>query len=115
MAVTTQTTQIPPSDLDFVDENRRLSTSWYRWFYSVFQALGSGLNILNIGIVNASFAVESPQVLITSDGGLAFRDQTSDVGGATATLTNSPTAGDPAFWLRVTVNGADYVLPAWPA
>jgi hypothetical protein len=29
------------------------------------------------------------------------------------TLTNAPAAGDPTFWLRVTINGVQRFIPAW--
>lgn len=29
------------------------------------------------------------------------------------TLTNAPAAGDPTFWLRVTINGVQRYIPAW--
>lgn len=31
----------------------------------------------------------------------------------TGTLTNSPTAGNPGFWLPVNINGTDYCIPCW--
>src|SRR6266851_5564448 len=37
-------TQIPPpQDAPVVDQGGRFSTIWYRWFYAVFQQLGSGI------------------------------------------------------------------------
>ncbi|HET6418200.1 MAG TPA: hypothetical protein VFG22_18025, partial [Polyangiales bacterium] len=32
---------------------------------------------------------------------------------AAGTLTNAPAAGDPTFWLRVTINGVQRFIPAW--
>lgn len=52
---------------------------------------------------------------ISVDNGLKFTSQTSDAGANTGTLTNSPTTGNPAFWLRVTINGTNYAIPAWTA
>jgi len=54
-------------------------------------------------------------VTITSDGSLHFLLQTTDAGGQAATLTNAPTAGNPTFWLRVTIDGVPLAIPAWPA
>ena len=34
-------------------------------------------------------------------------------GASTATLTNSPVAGDPDIYLQITINGVVYLLPAW--
>lgn len=39
--------------------------------------------------------------------------QTSSAGASVGTLTNSPTAGDPGFWLKVNINGTNYAIPAW--
>lgn len=52
---------------------------------------------------------------VTTNNGLAFTNQTSDAGAQTATLTNGPTAGNPTFWVRITVNGTNLAFPAWPA
>ncbi len=52
---------------------------------------------------------------VTGNNGLKLTNQTSDAGAQTATLTNGPTAGNPAFWVRVTVNGVNLAIPAWTA
>lgn len=54
-------------------------------------------------------------VTVTSDDGLVLTGQTTDAGAAVATMTNGPTAGDPAFWLRISVNGTNLAVPAWTA
>lgn len=40
---------------------------------------------------------------------------TQSAGANTATLTNSPTSGNPAIWIRININGTEYVMPAWTA
>jgi hypothetical protein len=52
---------------------------------------------------------------ITGDGSLHFLLQTTDAGAQAGTLTNAPTAGNPTFWLRVTIDGVPLAIPAWPA
>lgn len=47
------------------------------------------------------------------DNSLTFVNQTSAAAGAAGTLTNAPTAGDPAFWLRVIINGVNSFIPCW--
>jgi hypothetical protein len=54
-------------------------------------------------------------VTIAGDGLLHLTGQTSDAGADTATLTNSPATGNPAFWLRISVNGTAVAVPAWTA
>lgn len=54
-------------------------------------------------------------VTIAGDGLLHLTGQTTDAGAATGTLANSPTAGPPAFWLRISVNGTSVAVPAWTA
>lgn len=54
-------------------------------------------------------------VTIAGDGMLHLTGQTSDAGADTATLTNSPATGNPAFWLRISVNGTAVAVPAWTA
>lgn len=54
-------------------------------------------------------------VSVTTDSGIVLTNQTSDAGATTATLTNSPTVGNPTFWVRISVNGTLLAIPAWPA
>jgi len=50
---------------------------------------------------------------LATDRGVIFTGQTSSAAAATGTLTNSPTAGNPAFWLRLKVNGTNGAIPVW--
>jgi hypothetical protein len=54
-------------------------------------------------------------VTIAGDGLLHLTGQTSDTGAQTGTLSNLPTAGNPAFLLRISVNGTAVAVPAWTA
>ncbi len=47
------------------------------------------------------------------DNGIQLASQTSGAAGFSGTLTNAPTAGDPAFWIKVQVNGVQRYIPAW--
>lgn len=47
------------------------------------------------------------------DGGTQFIGQTNGAGAAVGTLTNAPSAGNPAFWLPVFINGVQRFIPAW--
>lgn len=40
---------------------------------------------------------------------------TEAAGASTATLTNSPVAGDPVIYIRININGTEYIMPAWTA
>lgn len=63
----------------------------------------------------ATTLTASTSATISADNGLKLTSQTSDAGAATATMTNGPTAGNPAFWLRITINGTNVAIPAWTA
>jgi hypothetical protein len=52
-------------------------------------------------------------VRVTADNGAIFTNQTNGAGASLGTLTNAPSAGDPAFWLRIQINGANRFVPAW--
>jgi hypothetical protein len=52
---------------------------------------------------------------IISDRGLTFTNQTDAQALNTATLTNAPVAGNPTFWLKVSINGNNFTWPCWPA
>lgn len=64
--------------------------------------------------VSPGTATQPRNFQITQNKGLWFANQVDGAGGAAGTLTNAPTAGDPAFWLPVRVNGTDYFIPCWP-
>lgn len=71
-------------------------------------------NLINGGTVAGNLTVTG-NVTVQTNNGLILTGQTTDAAAATATLTNSPTAGNPAFWLRIIVNGTNMAVPAWAA
>lgn len=79
---------IPSSREPIVAAGDIASRSWWRFFQAMFQNLKSGNDTISVS-------------------GISFAGQTSHVGTQTATLGNAPASGNPAFWLRVTVNGAN--------
>jgi hypothetical protein len=50
---------------------------------------------------------------VASNAGFALTSQTSSPGANTATLTNAPIAGNPAFWLAISINGTVRYVPCW--
>lgn len=48
------------------------------------------------------------------DRGILATNQTDGAGAGAGTLGNAPAAGDPTFWLKLTVNGATVCVPCWP-
>lgn len=66
----------------------------------------------NNGTVNY-FMVGATGITQPIDRGLRSTNQTSAAGAAAGTLGNSPAAGDPGFWLKITVNGTNYAVPCW--
>jgi hypothetical protein len=52
-------------------------------------------------------------VRVTADNGLLFTNATDGAGASTGTLTNAPSAGNPAFWVRVVINAANRFIPCW--
>jgi hypothetical protein len=58
-------------------------------------------------------ATEPHSFQLAQDKGLWFINQTSGAGAAAGTLANAPSAGDPAHWLRVRINGTDMFIPCW--
>lgn len=50
---------------------------------------------------------------IEANNGLKLTTQTDGAAAQVGTLTNSPVAGNPAFWLPVTVNGTNRHIPCW--
>lgn len=64
---------------------------------------------------SADAALTASTVTHSANNGALFTNQTSAAAAQSATLTNAPTAGNPGYWLRVTINGTNYALPAWAA
>ena len=79
---------------------------------SVF-SVGAGANIPITLVPKGTSSVQMTRATITADNGQLFTGQTDGAGVAAGTLNNAPTAGDPAFWLRVQINGANRFIPAW--
>jgi hypothetical protein len=50
---------------------------------------------------------------VDTNGSFHLTTQTSGAGAGAGTLTNAPTAGNPAFWLQVSINGTPRFIPAW--
>jgi hypothetical protein len=65
------------------------------------------------GLVLASEGFAAPTLGVARDAGMTFTNQTSGAGAAAGTLTNAPTAGNPGYWLKVSINGTTYKIPAW--
>jgi len=52
-------------------------------------------------------------IQIEANNGLKLTTQTDGAAAQIGTLNNSPVAGNPAFWLPVTVNGNNRHIPCW--
>jgi len=52
-------------------------------------------------------------MVIQNDNGFRLINQTDRAAAGAGTLGNAPTAGDPAFWLGIVINGVTYASPFW--
>ncbi len=77
-------------------------------------ATAGTMNNVSIGATTA-LAGKFTTATVTTNNGLLLTSQTSDAGAEVGTLLNAPIAGDPAFWLRISVNGTNVAIPAWTA
>lgn len=80
----------------------------------------STINNTSVGVTTAAAGkfttfTATTSATIAADNGLKLTSQTTDAGAQTATMTNGPTAGNPAFWLRISINGTNVAVPAWTA
>lgn len=93
----------------------------YGWNVGYFRAFASGDFILEFSGAEGSQAriacvLLAPVALGNIETGSINFNPTSDGAGTeTGTLTNAPTAGDPAKWIPVNVNGTKLFIPAWAA
>lgn len=89
----------------------------YRWEISTAgHLLGVTDNIYDIGASGATRPQSiyvGTSIQIEANNGLRLTNQTDGAAAAAGTLLNAPTAGDPAFWLPVTINGNTRYIPAW--
>lgn len=77
----------------------------------------------SLSLMAGTFAATAASQLLTInavvthsvDRGTLFINQTSAAASSVATLTNSPVAGNPGFWLKIKINGSNYTVPAWAA
>lgn len=108
--------QRPPSRIEFYT-NVANGGQLLRWLIKSSGEFLAGLdNTYDIGFTGASrprtiFVGTSLQ--IEANQGLRLTNQTDGAGASVGTLTNAPSAGNPAFWIPITVNGATRFIPAW--
>jgi len=66
---------------------------------------------VNAATMLGAFVVST--INLDVSGEVSFTSQTSGAKTYTGTLTNAPVAGNPGFWLQVSINGTTYYIPAW--
>lgn len=79
-------------------------------------ALGAGAGaITNASTVyiSAGMTGASNNYALWVDAGTVRIDGTTGAGASLGTLTNAPSAGDPAYWLPINANGTTYYIPCW--
>jgi hypothetical protein len=94
-----------------------------RWLmrYDGKQEWGDGANPLDTNLYrNAANELATDdafrhkaQAIFDVDVGARFNNHTNGAAAAAGTLTNAPTAGDPAFWLPVSIAGTTRYIPCW--
>lgn len=73
-------------------------------------------NSLDIGAAGANrprAIYVGTSIQLEADAGLKLTNQVSTAAAQAGTLTNSPVAGNPAFWLKVSINGTQRSIPCW--
>ena len=65
------------------------------------------------GYIYASKVVSASGLELNTASGVTLNNVVSVPGSSTGTLTNAPTATDPAVWIPITVNGVVRKIPAW--
>lgn len=63
--------------------------------------------------LSATAATANTLTLNASGTAITLNNSTSGPGSSTGTLSNAPAAGNPAFWVPVTINGTLRHIPAW--
>jgi hypothetical protein len=71
-------------------------------------SVGGGLSVTGNTGMGGTLSLNN-----SGTGALSFTAATSGAGSGAGTLSNAPAAGNPAFWLPVTINGTVRHVPAW--
>ncbi len=81
----------------------------------VIAPTGSGTHSMDNMAVGGTTPAAGKFTTITSatNAAIVLTNQTDGAGSGAGTLTTAPTAGDPAIWVPVTVNGVLRHIPAW--
>lgn len=86
---------------------------------AVLQTATTRLTISPNGVVTlAAPTVAAENLVINGSGGagqgsIRLNNLTNGAGAAAGTLANAPSAGDPSFWIPVSIAGATRFIPAW--
>lgn len=73
--------------------------------------LTSGIFLEAAGTLGLTAGASQKMRLDTN--GVGFVNAVNTAAAQAGTLTNSPVAGDPTFWIQVSVNGVVKSIPAW--
>lgn len=99
--------------------NTRLRTSGTdRWIVGTTNGdfVANTDNATDIGATGASrprSIYVGTSIQIEANQGLRLTNQVDGAAAAAGTLGNAPSAGDPAFWIPITLNGNTRYIPAW--
>lgn len=63
--------------------------------------------------VSAGNIIATGTLSVITSAGLTLTNQGNGAGVGAGTLTTAPTAGDPAIWVPINVNGTVRFIPAW--
>lgn len=88
---------------------------------SMVELTGTGMSKTGTGTIDNAAAiriVNAPTIgtnnyALWVDAGTVRIDGTTGAGASVGTLTNAPSAGDPAYWMPVNANGTTYYIPCW--
>lgn len=106
----------------FIDNAARASEADARikaLIYGVFDAATANQSLRINGAVSLGAAAGANQTVIDGTGfgagvaSLRLNGLTSGAAAQTGTLTNAPAAGNPTFWIPVSIAGAVKYVPAW--
>ena len=99
---------------DSIIEN--LLTATVSWIQGIDNSDGDSFKWCpaNDGFTSTKMSLTTGGIFnLNTDGALTLSNQTTTGGASTGTLTNAPSAGNPAVWLRIAVNGTTYKFPGW--
>lgn len=102
VGTTAQTHRVYKTYTDASNYERQALQSGAGYFEWAAETLGTGTDDIDLRLTPSS-----------TTAAVDFRNTANGAAAQVGTLTNAPTAGNPAYWLKIRIGGTTHYIPAW--